>query len=218
MVLRLSMGGILKGQELIQNARITMTVRDINNYDAATLTFKDSYGVFPGDINNPSARLPNCTTGRCTTAGNGDGLTGPRNDYTGSENNAFWLHLAAANMISGIDMNSTWSGSDVSATSFGKTALGGQLGVAEIAYSPSALYPDGFSGPYWLMMGFGAAGTSTSSTYTATILARIDRKMDDGKPWNGRMTLSSRGGVQDGDQDYHNADGTAAGAHIKTAF
>ncbi len=50
MIIGLLIGGILKGQELIQNARITSTIRQFKNSDAATLTFLDSHGAFLGDV------------------------------------------------------------------------------------------------------------------------------------------------------------------------
>jgi prepilin-type N-terminal cleavage/methylation domain-containing protein len=70
-IIGLLIAGVLKGQELIGNARVTATVAQIKAIDAATSTFKDTYQDIPGDMINPGVRLPNCTN-MCATVGNGN--------------------------------------------------------------------------------------------------------------------------------------------------
>ena len=47
-IIGLLIAGVLKGQELIGNARVTATVAQIKGIDAATSTFKDTYSDLPG--------------------------------------------------------------------------------------------------------------------------------------------------------------------------
>jgi prepilin-type N-terminal cleavage/methylation domain-containing protein len=59
-IIGLLIGGILKGQELMQNARITATVSQVKSYSAAVTTFKDMYQATPGDMLNAGTRLVGC--------------------------------------------------------------------------------------------------------------------------------------------------------------
>ena len=59
-IIGLLIGGILKGQELINNARVSSSVTQIKGAEAAINTFRDKYAALPGDIANAAARLPNC--------------------------------------------------------------------------------------------------------------------------------------------------------------
>jgi prepilin-type N-terminal cleavage/methylation domain-containing protein len=59
-IIGLLIGGILKGQELMQNARITATVAQVKSYSAAVTTFKDMYQATPGDMLNAGTRLVGC--------------------------------------------------------------------------------------------------------------------------------------------------------------
>ena len=50
-IIGLLIGGVLKGQSMIQNAKIKRVVRQADELRAAVMTFYDKYGVFPGDEN-----------------------------------------------------------------------------------------------------------------------------------------------------------------------
>lgn len=75
-IIGLLIGGILKGQEMIANARVTATIAQVKAIEAATTTFRDAYSGMPGDLVNAQQRVPGCTD-RCGlllssgTAGNG---------------------------------------------------------------------------------------------------------------------------------------------------
>ena len=59
-IIGLLIGGILKGQELMQNARVTATIAQVRSYEAATTTFRDSFAAIPGDMNNAATRITGC--------------------------------------------------------------------------------------------------------------------------------------------------------------
>lgn len=48
-IIGLLLTGILKGQEMIENARVTNMVKDINNMTAAVTSYKSRYRGLPGD-------------------------------------------------------------------------------------------------------------------------------------------------------------------------
>jgi len=128
-IIGLLIGGILKGQELMQNARITATVSQVKSYSAAVTTFKDMYQAVPGDMLNAGTRLVGCPGAAgisCNpgTTSAGDNIVGPPGwaaagwgapaitatkaaglaaaDVDG-ERYLFWAHLLLANLIGGIN-------------------------------------------------------------------------------------------------------------------
>ncbi len=76
-IIGLLIGGILKGQELLENARVTATIAQVKGSTAALSTFRDIYGATPGDMSNASRRIVGCTTS-CDAAitGGADGTAG----------------------------------------------------------------------------------------------------------------------------------------------
>ncbi len=129
-IIGLLIGGILKGQELMENARVTSTVAQVKSYSAAVTSFKDMYQSYPGDMPGAGTRLVGCpgTAGAAcnplTGAGNAgnnivglttwasggtwaapgvvatSGTTAPAN--VDSEKYLFWSHLLLANLIGGV--------------------------------------------------------------------------------------------------------------------
>jgi prepilin-type N-terminal cleavage/methylation domain-containing protein len=213
MIIGLLIGGILKGQELIQNARITSFIRQMKSYDAAVLTFQDSYGAMPGDITSPSTRLPNCTTVPCSTAGDGNGVIGDVNSSSGSENDTMIFHLSSAGLISG----------PVEALAYGavkSTVMEGVLTIVYFNRASSATYPDGMKGYYWEWANVDSTPTVLSFV-PVSVLARIDRKMDDGSPWRGDVVLLSNctTPIAQGATEYTITSGSmCTGINIKAGF
>jgi prepilin-type N-terminal cleavage/methylation domain-containing protein len=104
-IIGLLIGGILKGQELVGNARVTATVAQIKGIDGAISTFRDKYSAMPGDIQSAFTRLPNCTANPCRRGGNADGRIDINVGGTpgiSRENTLAFVHLAAADLISGV--------------------------------------------------------------------------------------------------------------------
>lgn len=113
-IIGLLIGGILKGQELMQNARATATIAQLRSYQSATTTFRDLYDQWPGDMATAQSRLPNCNAAHFCSNGNGDSIVGVPGTGSGAiqagvttapqlETSMFWKHLAMADLISGIE-------------------------------------------------------------------------------------------------------------------
>ena len=103
-IIGLLIGGTFGGMKLIENMQVNKTVQDLKAIESAALTFKDTYGRIPGDIRNPSARLPNCIDAPCSTGGDGNRVLDvaqwwPALTVT-SERFTFWSHLQAADLLS----------------------------------------------------------------------------------------------------------------------
>ena len=58
-IIGLLLGGVLKGQELITQAKIKNVANDLNGMSAAVYGYQDRYKRFPGDDNGAAARWKN---------------------------------------------------------------------------------------------------------------------------------------------------------------
>ncbi|MDD3021590.1 MAG: prepilin-type N-terminal cleavage/methylation domain-containing protein [Alphaproteobacteria bacterium] len=201
-IIGLLIGGILKGQELINNARVSSSVTQLKGIEAAVNTFKDKYAALPGDISNASTRLPGCTGAICTTNGNGDGLiqtTGgdlgaaQLTPASGTNETAMFAHLTVASLLTGaVEPNTAWS----LQTSLPDFNLGGKI---RFGYVPNATAQTGqvatanYTGGHYMAVGNGGAAL-TASTMSAGDLANIDRKLDDGMPNTGSVYVAGAAG------------------------
>jgi prepilin-type N-terminal cleavage/methylation domain-containing protein len=50
-IIGLLVGGVLKGQAMIQNAKVKKAVKMADELRAGVMTFYDKYGMYPGDEN-----------------------------------------------------------------------------------------------------------------------------------------------------------------------
>lgn len=212
-IIGLLIGGILKGQELMENARVTSTVAQVKSYEAAITTFRDAYNAMPGDMPNTANRLPGCAGTICepepTEAGNGvvgdpawgTGLfaaqmTGPMNGAAadvGAETQLFWVHLLKADLIAGVTDSPTRTGGLLA---WGDSHPAGRIGGGFVAG-----YGDGTPGPgnptttvpgisgamVALVQNINVAPGTTGglNPLTPARSAQIDRRIDDGRPNTG---------------------------------
>lgn len=103
-IIGLLLGGILKGQELIENSRVTNATNDINGTRAAVNAYLDRYRRLPGDDGNAAALAARGSAWTGMAAGNNNGALGVTAAQTftgGGEGDEFWRHLRAAGFISG---------------------------------------------------------------------------------------------------------------------
>ena len=219
MIIGLLIGGILRGQELLQNARISSTIQQAKAYEGATVTFLDAFQAMAGDIATASTRLPGCETGNTNFCinGNGNGILGVSNGnaatYQGgtggekAETTQFWKHLALAHLISGITPSA-----NPADPVWGETHPAGKLrggfqamymtGIGNISVnSPSGLYLR-LQGPATRTFG-NATGCSVSPCASTEATSpkegwMIDTKMDDGRPNDGGVLSDDQGGGQSG--------------------
>jgi prepilin-type N-terminal cleavage/methylation domain-containing protein len=188
-IVGLLIGGTFGGMRLIENMQVNRTVQDLKSIESAALTFKDTYGRLPGDIVNPAARLPNCTTAPCSTGGNGNRALTP-SGHSGvmtstSEGFAFWHHLSATDLLSAKVKPTT-------SPSFGegqpKAATKGGYRIAGGFASP---FSDPTSRPFAGAALFVGNETTASMTFLNAFIVpcssiqSMDRKIDDGIAYDG---------------------------------
>lgn len=181
MVIGLLIGGVLKGQELINNARMTQTIRQLQSYETAVAIFRTTYDALPGDIQNPSSRIPSCSTLPCSSTGNKDGYidltTNSRFETvpsTTTESRNFWLHLAKAGIITGVQTDYTGTPNQFG-LDFPSIPLDG--GIMIQSYTES-----GASSTYFILLAqIAAPNTAAANVMNPRVAAQLDRKMDDGQ-------------------------------------
>jgi hypothetical protein len=92
-IVGLLIGGVLKGQELIENTKIKSVVNEVNAYQAAIFGYQDRYNALPGD-DAGADRFANVTNAQI---GNGNGT------LDAAERGFFYLHLAEAGFVKGFE-------------------------------------------------------------------------------------------------------------------
>jgi prepilin-type N-terminal cleavage/methylation domain-containing protein len=169
-IIGLLLGGILKGQEMITQAKIKNVMADFSGISAAYHGYQDRYRAIPGDDPNAATRW---TLGVVTLAsgayGDGQIAGGYGSTTTNEESRVFWWHLRQSGFVSGALQNQPFN------------ALTGLIGV-QTGNTAGGVALGGFSG---IIM--------CSANLPDKIAAAVDTQMDDGAPGTGtlRATLQT---------------------------
>ena len=172
-IIGLLLGGVLKGQEMITQAKIKNVINDFNGVTVAVTSYQDRYRALPGDDQNATTRW----TTQAPASGNGDGsVLGAynANDTSGTggapaaaaESNLFWQHLRIAGFVPGLTVG-TGSGTPP------PNAAGGLIGVESGVVGTSGL---GFTGTIICF-----------SNLPEKIASAVDAQMDDSQPASGQV-------------------------------
>ena len=110
-IIGLLLGGILKGQELINSAKVKALITDMRNIQTQIYGYQDKFRQLPGDDARAPSNLagpPPATLGTGGTVGNGqiEGALFPTDSGNGGttsteETAVFWQHLRMANLSAG---------------------------------------------------------------------------------------------------------------------
>jgi prepilin-type N-terminal cleavage/methylation domain-containing protein len=194
-IIGLLIGGILKGQELVESARINATVAQIKGIQAGIATFKDKYNALPGDMSNASTRIPGCAAlPACNFNGNGDRWIARNNEADHAH-----IHLAAADLIAGVNSDGTGGLTNnfaVGDPDYMLAKIGNGVAIIISTENGANLVPASWSGtvigglttvPQGVYASvFGPFGSSTIGL-TPHQAYRIDLKLDDGTPGFGSI-------------------------------
>ena len=131
-IIGLLLGGVLKGTELIESAKVKRAVSEMNGVTAALYAYQDRYKRLPGD-DGPVASLKQRggSWTDITVGGGNNGVINSTNAQAfnpgNSESLGFWQHLKAAGFITG-------KASDIGIPALPVNAFGGVIGVtADVA-------------------------------------------------------------------------------------
>ena len=103
-IIGLLIGGVLKGQAMIENAKVKRLVKQTDEFRAAVMAFYDKYGQYPGDENVVGLPISD------TNEGDGDGTV------EANEDEELFEDLQKANLISG-----SFDGTNLPYHAFGDT-------------------------------------------------------------------------------------------------
>ncbi|MGA8050562.1 MAG: prepilin-type N-terminal cleavage/methylation domain-containing protein [Burkholderiales bacterium] len=162
-IIGLLLGGILKGQEMITQAKIKNVIADFSGVSAAYHGYQDRYRATPGDDPNAATRWAGAV------AGDGDGqLGGAYNSALSTdESRKWWDHLRRSGFITGTgDQQPLNAANGFVGVQNGNSAGGAALGGLPGLVMCSANLPD-------------------------KIAIATDTQMDDGSPNTGSVRSST---------------------------
>ena len=101
-IIGLLLGGILKGQEMITQAKIKNIINDFNGVTAAVNTYQDRYRALPGDDLTAATRWAGAVSGNGNGTLAGVYNAAPTNPLLpAAESNLFWWHLRLGGFVPG---------------------------------------------------------------------------------------------------------------------
>lgn len=178
-IIGLLLGGVLKGQELINSAKVKNFANDFRNIATAIYSYQDKYRALPGDDANPAGHVGAAATLATTggTVGNGR-IEGNWNSATATDETFLvWQHLRLAGVLTGT--------SNTAAAGYLPTnADGGRIGVTGSLVFTGA--------PTW-----SANFYVCSAGIQGRFARQLDTMLDDGDTSNGtvRVLGTAAGGV-----------------------
>ena len=169
-IIGLLLGGVLKGQELINSAKVKNLAADFRNVPLYIYSYQDKYRALPGDDPLASTHVTSATVAT-GTLGNGriDGKWDVYASGTVTESFYFWQHVRLAGITSGITDPTDITGYPPRNTN------GGLMGVTNSTITDSPI--QNLKGTYVMCSG-GIVGKFAK---------QLDVALDDGDPQKGSM-------------------------------
>jgi prepilin-type N-terminal cleavage/methylation domain-containing protein len=196
-IIGLLLGGILKGQELINSAKVKNLATDFRNIPVFIYGYQDKFKALPGDDKNvamhvnggtkattPTSSGGNaCSGGDCTGNGVIDGLWD--STTTSDESYLFWQHIRLAGLAPG---STTVGAADYLPTN----AEGGNIGIqsnnstfATITSNAAGQANTGMSGSYVIC----------SQAILGKFVKQLDTTLDDGNTDTGSLRVADPANV-----------------------
>jgi prepilin-type N-terminal cleavage/methylation domain-containing protein len=187
LIIGLLLGGILRGQELITNAKVRTILDTKTAIRTAFYGFKERYNLTPGDMTGVQANALGVRGLASVAASQGDNII----DY--ADSTAFFNHLALKGFIDCVNcknLNGVWTASTPNVTNSPLNPWGGVYWVATILEGAATAN----TAPMY--MGAAAGGADTARNFLATgglfpeIAMQLDAKTDDANPAVGSFRLA----------------------------
>ncbi|MGB9094168.1 MAG: prepilin-type N-terminal cleavage/methylation domain-containing protein [Gallionella sp.] len=176
-IIGLLLGGVLKGQELINSAKVKNLATDFKNVPIYIYGYQDKYKALPGDDALATTHL-SAASGVTITIGNGNGIIdGQWGPYTTppsptTEAYQFWQQIRLAGFGPG-------STDPTAADYMPRNAVGGTIGVTNAASSPIT----GLKGTYIVC----------SDSIPGKFAKQLDVTLDDGNTATGSVEVVPAG-------------------------
>ncbi|MEQ8508549.1 MAG: prepilin-type N-terminal cleavage/methylation domain-containing protein [Rhodospirillaceae bacterium] len=191
-IIGLIIGGILKGQEIIESSRQKNVITQIDAVRSAINTFADKYNALPGDYGSASTRIS-----AVLTDGDDNGLIAASDAaavittvQNTDENLDFFNHLAGAELLSGTTIGTV-------GTAFGDGAALPAVAIPgagmTLVYGNHNALTTSPRQTHWLRVHKDPTAAITtaagSGAFTGKSLFQIDLKVDDGVGFQGNTRL-----------------------------
>lgn len=177
-IIGLLLGGVLQGQQLIENSRVKSATNSLNGIAASMFSYQDRYGRLPGD--DPDAVPARGSSWPNNTAGNGNGviaaLSNPFAPGDTDETSFFFQNLRSAGFIAG-------DPADKGPLALPQNPFGGLMTIMS-GPTLSDATPTPLNGMKVCM------GNVSGSAAIA-----LDTQLDDGSPDSGRFRASNDAGT-----------------------
>jgi len=172
-IIGLLLGGVLKGQELINSAKVKNMATDFKNIPIYIYGYQDKYKALPGDDAAAVAHV-GAPVG---DIGNGNGvIEGQWKPAALTDETAiFWEHVRLAGLAAGTTTVSITAGNSYIPTN----AVGGQIGITNAAQSPII----GMKGSYIVC----------SNAIAGKYARQLDSTLDDGNTTTGSLQVTTVG-------------------------
>lgn len=172
-IIGLLLGGVLKGQEMIENGKIKSVISDMKGVSAAFYSYQDRYRAVPGDDAAATTRFASAGTTVVNGGGNG-AITGGYMTIgvapaVAAETSNFWQHIRLAGFLSGDLVTNNGGNGSIS-------AAGGAVGVQDVTVA-------------YGLAGIKVCAGSLPSKYTQS----MDTQLDDASATTGAFRAGAAG-------------------------
>jgi prepilin-type N-terminal cleavage/methylation domain-containing protein len=163
-IIGLLLGGVLKGQELINSAKVKNMANDFKNIQIQIYSYQDKFRALPGDDKAATVNVA------ATADGNGNGVIEGAWNATSGEAFNFWQHIRKAGLATG-----STNTSDANYTP--KNTEGGRIGVQ--------------SNPDLTITGLAGSYAICSEGILGKFAKQLDVSLDDGDTATGNMMTAA---------------------------
>jgi len=171
-IIGLLLGGVLKGQELINSAKVKNLAGDFKNIPVFIYGYQDKFKALPGDDITATSHV-----GATATNGSGNGIIGGKwlPAAPGDESSLFWQHVRLAGLAAG----STNTGD---ADFQPKNTIGGKIGIQAGSTESIA----NLKGSYVIC----------SESILGKFARQLDTNLDDGNTTTGSVMVTADTGLE----------------------
>lgn len=163
-IIGLLLGGVLKGQELINSAKVKNMASDFRNIQVQVYSYQDKFRALPGDDKAATTHVG------ATNNGDGDGVIEGAWNATSGETFNFWQHIRLAGLATGSTVltDATYSPTNTE---------GGAIGVQ--------------SNPQNTITGLSGSYAVCSTGVLGKFAKQLDSALDDGNVETGSMRATA---------------------------
>src|SRR5450830_161156 len=175
-IIGLLLGGVLKGQELINSAKAKNIAGDLKNAQIFIYAYQDKFRAIPGDDAKVASHLNNGLPATSTTLGDAR-IDGAWDSTTlTNESIKFWEHVRLAGLSTGPTVINN-------VADLPRNADNGRIGVQSLAGTPAFTTITGMTGLYVVC----------SDNITGRLAKQIDTNLDDGETSTGTVRAIGTG-------------------------